>query len=109
LVLPAFLIDRFKSGDHLTDLNKIKQTAKSNKEIDKIKNNIEFDRYHFLESNSELQIPELIIDFKYYLSIDYNYVRNSYSSTYLATINELFRERLAQRFTSYLSRVALPF
>ncbi len=107
LILPAFLVDRFKTGEHLADLNKIKQTAKTTKEIDKIKNNNE-ERYHFIESNSELHIPELVLDFKYYLSIDYNYVRNNYSLTYLATINELFRERLAQRFSSYLSRIGLP-
>jgi hypothetical protein len=66
------------------------------------------ERYHYLPSYLDFQIPELLVDFKMYFTLPINVVFSGVNPFYLATINELFREKLSQRFSFYLSRIGLP-
>ncbi len=106
LVCPAYISAEFKEGTHLEDLN-LKMERWDSKRFKQIKeqNN---SRYHFLEADQKLQVPELVIDFKHYYAIPRNTLFRMYTEHYLVTINQLFREFLSQRFSNYLSRIGLP-
>jgi hypothetical protein len=108
LIIPAFTADSVRAGNHLSELFGINQDRISSGQFKIIKQNNN-DRYHFLNAYPSLQIPDLLIDFKIYFSIEYNIFFKFYADGgYLGTINELFRERLSQRFTNYLGRIGLP-
>jgi len=85
----------------------IKQERKHSEVWKQIKQN-NVDRYHFLSEDKDLQVPDLLIDFKTYYAVGIEWVLAKYQSCYLATINELFREDLSRRFSNYLSRIGLP-
>ncbi len=66
-------------------------------------------RYHYLEDFPDLQIPELVVDFKHCITAPQNVLyRQEHNAGYLGTVSELYRECLSGRFAHYLSRVALP-
>jgi len=107
LFVPAFPSEILRSGEHLTSLYDIK-TQKINTSLwGPIKDN-QNPRYHFLPSDTEHQIPDLVLDFKAYYTLSYRYFWSKHKDHYLATVNELFRERLSQRFSNYLNRIGLP-
>jgi len=107
MFVPAFTDEELKNGEHLNGLYKVTQEKIPTDRMKLIKQNNN-ERYHFLSSDGELQIPDLIIDFKLYFTLDYKNVHSKYAATYLATASELFRERLSQRFVNYLGRIGLP-
>lgn len=107
LFLPAFPSEIVRTGEHFTNIYNITQ-----KKIDSdlwkpiIQNRNE--RFHFLKKYQDLQIPDLLIDFKTYYTLPTKYFTQIHKECYLATINELFREDLSTRFSFYISRIALP-
>lgn len=107
MFLPAFPAESVREGKHLENLFQVTQN-RIDKDLWKpiIKNHNE--RYHFLNNYIDYQIPELIIDFKTYFTLPTKYFKQIYKINYLATINELFREELSQRFSMYLARIATP-
>ncbi len=106
LVCPAYLADNFLAGNHIKD--RLMKT--SNKaEFDKIQKNTELNRYHYLHQDTANGVPELVVDFKHFFTVPIDIVYSQRKSTYLVTLNELFRESLSQRFANYLSRFGLPF
>jgi len=105
LVCPAYQDESFYAGVHL---NGWKMQEYKGRAIDKIKNNDEINRCHFLIGDSKLQIPNLVIDFKHFYTLPTTILYEQYDRVYLATVNELFRERLSQRFANYLARFGLP-
>ncbi len=107
LLLPAFLVEPLKSGDHLSEIFDIKQDYINSKSLKIVKQN-KNDRYHHLNKDAKYQVPELIIDFKLYYTLSVNCFSQSYKKCYLATVNELFRENLSERFSNYLKRIAVP-
>lgn len=107
LVCPAYDINNFKKGDHLKSQH-IKMRNFPEKEIIKVKNNKEYERFHYLHEEVDLQIPELVIDFKHFYTIPRDIIYEQYEKSYLATMNILFRENLSQRFSNFLSRIGLP-
>jgi hypothetical protein len=107
LFSPAFPSDIIREGKHLKDIFNIQTERISTYPFRIIKRN-ENPRYHMLTQFSELQIPELILDFKAYYAIPFDSFMENYKEHYLATTNELFREDLSQRFAFYLNRVGLP-
>jgi|GEM_PF-177769 len=106
LVCPAYIASEFRDGNHLEDL-KLKMEKWDTKRFKQIKeqNNA---RYHFLDADQKLQVPELVIDFKHYYAIPRDTIDRMYPEHYLVTVNQLFREYLSQRFSNYLSRIGLP-
>ena len=72
-------------------------------------------RFHFLAEPTEddkkngIHIPSLIVDFKHCNSLPVKVVYKLLTSErYKGSVNELFREELSHRFSSYLSRVGVP-
>lgn len=107
LVCPAYPADSLWEGSHLKEQKFVMQRINSD-EKKRVKQNNAY-RYHYLNSDLNLQIPELVIDFKHYFTIPRDIVyRNNFRSCYLATIGDLFREHLSQRFATFLSRIGLP-
>ena len=107
ITLLSFPADQARNGNHLSELYTIKQ-QRINTDLWKIVKQNKNERYHFLPSYQPLQVPELLIDFKNYLTIPFEQIFECYKDHYLATVNELFREDLSQRFCNYLSRIGLP-
>jgi hypothetical protein len=107
LFLPAFVADSLRDGDHLKGLYGIKQGRLVSEQWRPITKNNN-DRYHYLKGVREMQVPNLIVDFKIYYTLPQDYFLSFYSRAYLATLNELFREQLSQRFAFYLNRIGVP-
>jgi hypothetical protein len=107
LLCPAYLIEEFKNGDHLKKNLGYKMDKITSKRWDQIKIN-QNPRFHHLDKFTDLQVPELVIDFKHYYTMSRDSAYNILLGQYVATTNELFREFLSQRFSFYLSRVGLP-
>lgn len=108
LICPAYTAEKFKQGKHLEAINlKMCDWTKNKSEYKKILGQ-NHARFHFLEPNPGLQVPELVVDFKHYQTIARETLYDIYGNHYLATINQLFRERLSQRFCDYLNRIGLP-
>ncbi len=67
-----------------------------------------YPRYHFIESDSNFKVPELVVDFKHYAAIQREWIYSQFSECYFASLKPLFREALSQRFAYYISRIGLP-
>jgi len=106
LICPAYLAESLKEGNHLNELGQRMECWNSKKYSDIIKQNN--DRFHYLEENTDMQIGNLIIDFKHYYTIPRDVLYSIYSDKYLTSLNQLFREQLSQRFVNYFSRIGLP-
>jgi hypothetical protein len=106
LVCPAYPAEKLRKGTHLESLELTMQHLNSKKWND-VKNN-DAPRYHFLSNDDNLQIPNLVLDFKHYYTIPREILYQKKDEHYLATINLIFRENLSQRFAFYLSRIGLP-
>lgn len=106
LFLPAFPAEAIREGAHLVGMFGIRQDRLNSDRTRLIKDNKD-PRYHYLNSDVSLQIPDIITDFKAYYTLPPEYFAPPMPN-YLATANELFREHLSQRFAQYLSRIGLP-
>lgn len=106
LLCPAYLAESLKSGEHLTELGLVMQRIGRQKWGDVETNQNQ--RYHFLYSYREYQIPDLVIDFKHFFTVARDTLYGQGGKLYIGSLNELFRESLSQRFAYYLSRIGLP-
>ncbi len=105
LICPAYLDGNFFDGNHLEGLSMRKFKAS---EQSKLKKNDEMKRYYYLQGDSKMQIPNLVVDFKHFFTLSRDYLYSKRKNNYVASINELFREGLSQRFANFLSRFGLP-
>lgn len=107
IVAPLFVFDSFIEGTHWGDLFdptpaiNIKKT-----EGKKIMNN-EDHRYHFLHFDKESKLPEMVIDFKHFFTISTEQLYNSLDHR-VCSVDELYREKICQRFAFFQSRIGLP-
>ena len=107
LLCPAYLAEPFRLGEHLKDEGKVMQRINS-AEWGKLKTN-QNARYHYLGPWTDLQVPELVVDFKHYFTVPRSTAyREESRACYLATLEILYREHLSSRFAHYLSRIGLP-
>ncbi len=108
LIAPCFLGDSFRSGDHLVDAFNIKQDRLNSERWGYVKQNRD-QRYHFIKGQTgDLPIPDLVLDFKHYLTLPFESFILIHKICYIASVSELFREELSLRFCNYLSRIGLP-
>jgi hypothetical protein len=107
LFIPSFPAESVREGSHLLELYYVKHDRINSEKWRIIKNNNN-ERYHYIKGYVDYQIPDLICDFKHFYTVGFDFINSQYKDVYLATINELFREGLSQRFTNYLSRIGLP-
>lgn len=105
LVCPAFDLEEFALGTHFGDWEMEKFNSRK---VDKLKNNDEYKRYHYLPSDNELSIPELVLDFKHSFTLPRDFLYKKKGEIYIASLSEIFREDLSQRFSNYLARIGLP-
>ena len=107
LVCPAFPAEKLRNGNHLQNYNNFIMQHISSKDWKKVENN-EVARYHYLKPFPDFQIPKLVVDFKRYYTLPTHYVYSIFEESYVGSLNELYLERLSQRFVNYLSRIGLP-
>lgn len=107
MVAPVFLFDTFLEGTHWNGLfNDANKQKKNDTAVKKIMENSD-PRYHYIHYLPSTQLPDMIIDFKHFFTINKQYLYEKRHKR-LFSIDELFRERISQRFASYLSRIGLP-
>ena len=104
IVAPLFEISSFREGKNWGELMNVGDRINSER-IRYIKGNND-PRYHYIVF-PEKDMPELIIDFKYFFTInrDTLYKRLDHK---VCSVDDLFRELINQRFCDYLSRIGLP-
>jgi hypothetical protein len=107
LVCPAYPADSFKRGEHLKQLGLRMENINSESFKRVAQNN--HARYHHLGRHDDFQVPELVVDFKHYMTVPRDILyREQFGPCYLATLEILFRDSLSGRFAHYLSRIGLP-
>lgn len=109
LICPAYPSELLKMGTHLRDQLKqnMENWSKQKNKFHDIKIQAN-PRFHYLKGDQDLQIADLIIDFKHYFTIPRDELYRVYNDAYLISLNQLFREFLSQRFVYYFSRIGLP-
>lgn len=107
LLCPAYPAPTFREGAHLSAEN-LPMSRISSEAWKKLSQN-NTTRYHFLAGNADMQIPDLVVDFKHYLTAPRDVLyRKAYHDRRLATIEIVYRDNLSGRFAHYLSRIGLP-
>lgn len=104
IIAPLFEITSFRDGKNWGELMNVGDHIKSEK-IKEIKNNND-PRYHYMVF-PEKNMPELIIDFKYFFTINRDALYDRLNQK-VCSVDDLFRELINQRFCDYLSRIGLP-
>lgn len=110
MVLPLYISEVFALGNHLKKCGyeDISQRSFSTKEIEKLKKNNEYQRYHFLSQEKGFIENDVVADFKHYYTIPKGLVINQFQAKYVSTVDSLYKESLSQRFCNYLGRIGLP-
>jgi hypothetical protein len=106
LLGPAFQAQSVRQGTHLNMLGVKCEPLNSVRWAVVTQNNN--DRYHFLPAFDPLQVPDIVIDFKHFLTAPRAILLSLKPNAYIASLGQLFRENLSQRFANFLSRIALP-
>jgi hypothetical protein len=106
LICPAFSALELREGEHLNDFG-YNMKRKNKHEWNYIKTNRD-PRYHYLPKSADFEIPHIVLDFKQIYALPRIYLYKMYEDYYLASLNELIREHLCQRFSFYFSRFGLP-
>jgi hypothetical protein len=105
-IAPAFLFEHFLSGTHW---GKVFENSAGGKRKDTLIKKIvenEIPRYHYLLF-PDPSMPELIIDFKHFFTVNRDLLYLNLQNR-LCSIDDLFREKISQRFCNYVSRIGLP-
>lgn len=105
-IAPAFIFEQFLAGTHwgVIFTNNTPQKRKDTS-VKKIIDN-EIPRYHYLRF-PDPDLPELIIDFKHFFTINRNEIYKQIDKR-LCSLDDLFKEKINQRFSYYVSRIGLP-
>jgi len=114
LVAPLYNFDQFLCGEHLQDLEiksrQINKESKKGKLTTEFKNliNNEIPRFHVIEFPPKSKLVKSVVDFKHYFSVSIEYLNKIKAKNFEYPLPFLYRERLCQRFSNYLSRIGLP-
>lgn len=104
IVAPLFEITSFREGKNWGELMNTGDHINSGK-INSIKMNND-PRYHYVVF-PEKDMPELIIDFKYFFTINRDALYDKLNHK-VCSVDDLYRELINQRFCDFLSRIGLP-
>lgn len=104
IVAPLFEITSFREGKNWGDVMNIGDHINSEK-MKSIKQNND-PRYHYVVF-PEKEMPELIIDFKYFFTINRDALYGRINQR-VCSVDDLFRELINQRFCDYICRIGLP-
>lgn len=105
IVVPLYNSEHLFSGTHLEELE-INTLPQNSAQKNLIKTN-QNPRYHYIEFNEDIILPNSVIDFKHYYSVSLDWLESN-SNNRICGINPIFRELISQRFSNYLSRIGLP-
>ena len=105
-IAPAFIYEQFLNGSHWGEIFDSSSSQKDGDTIiKKIKDN-EIPRYHYLKF-SDANMPELVIDFKHFFTINRDFLYSQLGKR-MCSMDDLFKEKINQRFSYYISRIGLP-
>lgn len=105
-IAPAFIFEQFLNGSHW---GKIFDTNSSTKRSDtktKLIMDNEIPRFHYLKF-PERDMPELIVDFRHFFTINRDDLYANLDRRF-CSLDDLFKEKLSQRFSYFISRIGLP-
>lgn len=102
-IAPAFNFEKFKNGSHWGKI--FDKTYNIDNKAYLIKDN-EIQRFHYLKF-PDVDMPELIIDFKHFFTVNREFLYENISNR-ICSIDDLFKEKLSQRFSNFISRIGLP-
>ena len=105
-IAPAFLFEEFLIGKHWGEIFPSCATGKRDDTRGKAIRDNEVSRFHYLKF-LEPGLPELIIDFKHFFTINRDVLYSNISKR-ICSLDYLYREKISQRFSYYLSRIGLP-
>ena len=107
ILAPCYVLEQFLGGTHIGGRAMKKWPRK---EFENYVRDDKHVRYHCLPSHGEYGVPDLVVDFKHYFSIERDafYSGTKQQASYICSLGLLHRQALAQRFASYLSRVGIP-
>lgn len=108
LIAPVFLFDSYLAGNYWEGLFPNRERIKEDKDRAKLTKQNEIPRYHYLEFPQTAKLPRLIIDFKCFFTINRDYLYQKVETNRLCSIDNLFKEKISQRFSFFLSRIGLP-
>jgi len=105
IVAPLYNSEHLFSGNHLDQLGIVsqRQNAKLKGPITKNQN----PRYHYIEFDDSVVVPNSVVDFKHYFTISVGWLEANIDKR-VCGIDPLYRELISQRFSNYLSRIGLP-
>jgi len=108
LVAPLHNAEHLFNGAHLGELGlpaeRIKKDGTRGRNIAQ---NSE-PRFHYLRFPDGVQLPDLIIDFRQYCSLNVDYLTGVKSTRLAWTVPPLWRDHISQRFAAFLARIGLP-
>lgn len=108
LVAPLYNAEHVYSGEQLSELGlKMVPINRNRSPGENLRKN-ETPRYHYLEFGSDVPLVPSVVDFKHYFSVNAAYLKKAKAKNYVCRISTLYREDIAQRFASFLARIALP-
>lgn len=106
ILCPLFDEDQFSAGIHLKEQFKYVLPQIKNKSLENLKTNSE--RYHFIKSNYK-SLPNFFVDFKHYYTLPINFLLTHIAKeTKIYSLEHIYHTELADRFSHYLQRVAIP-
>ena len=107
LVAPVYNAKHVFEGTHLSELGWHMEPIRKTSLREYLMTN-QRARYHYLEFPKEIQIVPSVIDFKHYFSVNVLYLGTIKNTNFKCKVTELYKEDISQRFSSFLSRIALP-
>ena len=108
LVAPLYNTEHVYEGTHLEKLSLNMQKIKKDRSPGKYLKNNQRERYHSLQFDNDASIPNSVIDFKHYFSVNIEALSIKKKTNFIGKVPALFRERISQRFSNFLSRIGLP-
>lgn len=110
LLVPLYVKEHFVVAEHLSEISVEgpgKDVFKSKTYLKAMENN-EVQRFHYLELHPSSTVPDSMIDFLQYFTVSYDVASQAWKLGYICSVCSPFRESITQRFTSYISRTAVP-
>lgn len=109
IVAPVFILDSFIEGMHWGKIFDNAEPIKRSKTPFKYLTDNQDDRFHCLSFASEDHLPDMVIDFKHFFTLSANTMYSMLEKgNRLCSIDDLFKEKISQRFANYISRIGLP-
>lgn len=113
IVAPLYNEEYLLTGSHLSDIGLTMQKIERGsaaKPTTNYKNLIknEIPRYHHIVFPGGTPMVNSVIDFKHYFTVNSQYLIEIKPKQFVCKVSELYRERISQRFSNFLSRIGLP-